>query len=67
MTNNVHLRVRGRNRKLLGKIEIAKELPKFIHSGLVDISERFPFFDDFVKRRTAALITLSPGQSPSYA
>ena len=50
--------VRGRNGKLLSKIELAKELPKFIHSELVDISERYAFYEDFIQGRTAPLITL---------
>ena len=35
--------VRGRNGKVLSKIELAKELPHFIHAELVDIGERSPF------------------------
>ena len=50
-------RVRGRNRKHLSKTDLAKELPKFIHSELVDIGERFPFFEDFIQGQTAPLIT----------
>ena len=57
ITGKVHHRVRGRNGKLLSTIELAKELPKFIHSELVDIGELFSFYDDFVKGRTGALIT----------
>ena len=56
VTNKVHHRVRGREGKLLSMIELAKELPTFIHLELVDICERFPFYDDLVKGRTAALI-----------
>ena len=50
-------RVRGRNGKILSRIELAKELPKFIHVELVDIGERFPFYEDFVRGRTAPLVT----------
>ena len=50
-------RVRGRNGKILTKLELAKELPKFIHAELVDIGERFPFYEDFVRGRTTPLIT----------
>ena len=50
-------RVRGRNGKILSKIELAKELPKFIHVELVDIGERFPFYEDFVRGRTTPLVT----------
>ena len=57
VTNKTHHRIRGRNGKLLSKAELAKELPKFIHFELVDIRERFPFYDDFVRRRPTAMIT----------
>ena len=50
-------RVRGRNGKILSKIELAKELPKFIHVDLVDIGERFPFYEDFIRGRTTPLVT----------
>ena len=50
-------RVRGRNGKILTKLELAKELPKFIHAELVDIGERLPFYEDFVRGRTTPLIT----------
>ena len=43
VTGNVQHRVKGRNGKILTKIELAKELPKFIHAELVDIGERFLF------------------------
>ena len=57
VTGKVQHRVRGRNGKLLTKIELAKELPNFIHVELVDLGERFPFFDDFIRGRTTPLIT----------
>ena len=57
VTGKVQHRVRGRNGKVLSKIELAKELPKFIHAELVDIGERFPFYDDFVKSTSATLVT----------
>ena len=50
-------RVRGRNGKILSKIELAKGLPKFIHMELVDIGKRFPFYKDFIRGRTTPLIT----------
>ena len=50
-------RVRGRNGKILSKMELAKELPKFINVELVDIGERLPFYEDFVRGRTTPLIT----------
>ena len=57
VTGKVQHRVRGRNGKLLTKIELAKELPKFIHMELVDLGERIPFYDDFIRGRTTPLIT----------
>ena len=50
-------RVRGRNGKILTKLELAKELAKFINTELVDIGERFPFYEDFIRGRTTPLIT----------
>ena len=55
ISGKVQHRVRGRNGKVLTKIELAKELPKFIHAELVDIRERFPFYDDFIKGSPTAL------------
>ena len=57
VTGKVQHRVRGRNGKILSKNELAKELPRFIHSELVDIGERFPFYDDFIKGTSTALVT----------
>ena len=57
VTGKVQHRVRGRIGKVLSKIELAKELPHFIHAELVDIGERFPFYDDFVKGTATALVT----------
>ena len=57
VTGKVQHRVRGRNGKILSKIELAKELPKFIHVELIDIGERFPFYDDFVKGTSTTLVT----------
>ena len=50
-------RVRGKNGKILTRLELAKELPKFIHAELVDIGERFPFYEDFIRGRTTPLVT----------
>ena len=50
-------RVRGQKGKIVNKIELAGELPKFIHSELVDIGERFPFYEDFIQGRTDPLVT----------
>ena len=57
ISGKVQHRVRGRIGKVLTKIELAKELPKFIHAELVDIGERFPFYDDFLKGSSTALVT----------
>ena len=42
---------------MLTKFELAKELPLFIHAELVDIGERFPFYEDFLEGSTTALVT----------
>ena len=57
ITGKTQHRVRGGNGKLLTKVELAKELPKFKNLELVDIGERFPFYNDFVKGSTTALVT----------
>ena len=57
VSNKPQHRVRGRNGKLLRRSELAKELPKFIHAELVDIGERFPFYEEFIKGRTTPMIT----------
>ena len=56
-SGKIRHRVRGRNGKVLTAIELAKELPKFIHTELVDVGERFPFYDDFMQGRPTALVT----------
>ena len=55
IAGKVHHRVRGRKGKILTKRELAKELPKVIHTELMDVGERFSFYDDFVQGRTTAL------------
>ena len=57
VTVKVQHRVRGGNGKLLSKVELAKKLTKFIKVELVDIGEGFPFYEDFVKGSTTALVT----------
>ena len=57
MSGKVQHRVRGRNGKILSEIELAKELRHFMHVELVDIGERFPFYDDFIKGTTTTLVT----------
>ena len=32
-------------------------MPKFIHTELVDAGERFPFYDDFLRGSTTAIVT----------
>ena len=57
VSGTIQHRVRGRNRKIFSKIELARELPKFIHKELIDIGERFPFYNDFIRGRTTPLVT----------
>ena len=57
ISGKVQHRVRGRNGKILSKIELTKELPNFIHTELVDIGELFPFYEDFIKGTTTTLVT----------
>ena len=57
VSGKVQHRVRGRNGKILSEIELAKEMRHFMHVELVDIGERFPFYDDFIKGTTTTLVT----------
>ena len=57
VSGKVQHRVRGANGKILTKIELANQLPKFINAELVDIGERFPFYEDFIRGTTTALVT----------
>ena len=57
VTGKVQHRVRGRDGRILNRLALAKEMPRFIHAELVDIGERFPFYDDFIKGRTDPLVT----------
>ena len=57
VTGKIQHRVRCRNGKILSKIELAQEIPKFIHTEHVDVGERFPFYEDFLKGCTTALVT----------
>ena len=57
VTGKVQHRVRGANGKVLSKMKLAKALPPFINEELVDIGERFPFYDDYIKGSTTALVT----------
>ena len=65
-TGKVHHRMRGRNGKVLSKIELAKELPIFMQVQPVDIGEHFPFYDDFVKGSTTTLVVPSQDTDPSH-
>ena len=40
--------VRGRDTKVLTKFELAKELPHFIDTELVELGERRPFYHEFI-------------------
>ena len=53
ITGKTQHRVCGRDGKLLNKLQLANELPKFIHAELVDI----PFYDDSMQGHNTALIT----------
>ena len=57
VSGKVQHRLRGRNGKILSKIELARELPKFIRTELIDVGERFTFFEEFIKGTTTALVT----------
>ena len=57
VSGKVQQRVRGRNGKILSEIELAKEMRHFMHVELVDIGERFPFYDDFIKGTSTTLVT----------
>ena len=52
ITGKVQHRVSGRDGKLLNKLKPADKQPKFFHAELVDIEERFLFYDDFMKGHT---------------
>ena len=57
VSGKVQHRVRGANGKILSKIGLANQLSKFINAELVDIGERFPFNEDFIRGTTTALVT----------
>ena len=57
VTGKIQHRVRGRNGKILSKDELVQELPKFIHTELVDVGEWFPFYEDYLKGSNTALVT----------
>ena len=56
-TGKIQHRVRGRDGKIQNKLKLSEELPKFIHAKLVDIGERFPFYEGFMQGHTTALVT----------
>ena len=57
VTGKVQHRVRGRDGKILNKIDLAHELPKFIHAELVDNGVRHPFYEDYLKGHAFAPVT----------
>ena len=57
VTGKVQHRVRGKNGKILSKKDLADELPRFIHTELVDVGERNPFYEDYLQGHTSAPIT----------
>ena len=57
VTGKVQHRVRGDDGKVLSKMELAKELPRFIDVELVEIGERFRFYEDYIRGSTTALVT----------
>ena len=54
VSGKVHHRVRGRDGKILNKSDLAQELPRFIHTELVDVGERHPFYEDYLKGHSSA-------------
>ena len=57
VSGKVQHRVRGRDGKILNKSDLAQELPKFIHTELVDVGERHPFYEDYLKGHSSAPVT----------
>ena len=57
VSGKVQHRVRGRDGKILNKSDLAQELPKFIHTELVDVGERHPFYEDYLKGHSSAHVT----------
>ena len=67
VTGKVQHRVRERDGKVVSKIKLATELPKFIHAELVDIGERYPFYEDFIQEHASAIVTPESRAKPNYA
>ena len=57
VSGKVQHRVRGRDGKILNKSDLAQELPRFIHTVLVDVGERHPFYEDYLKGHSSAPVT----------
>ena len=57
VTGKIQNRVRDRNGKIFSQVELAQELPKFIHTELINVGESFPFYEDYLKGSTTALVT----------
>ena len=48
ITKTIHHQVQGKDGKVLTPYQLELELPKFITAPLVDIGEKFPFYDEFM-------------------
>ena len=48
ITKTIHHQVRGKDGKVLTPYQLELELPKFMTAPLVDIWEKFPFYDEFM-------------------
>ena len=57
VSGKVQHRVRGRDGKILNKSDLAQELPRFLHTELVDVGERHPFYEDYLKGHSSAPVT----------
>ena len=57
VSGKVQHRVRGRDGKILNKSDLAQELPRLIHTELVDVGERHPFYEDYLKGHSSAPVT----------
>ena len=67
VSGKVQHRFRVRKGKNLTKIELAKEHPKFILVELVDVGERFPFYENFIEGTTTAIVTFESRTRTQFA
>ena len=51
VTGQVSHFVRDRRGRVLGTVELEREIPKFINAELVDLGEKYPFYSDFLAGR----------------